>query len=54
MFFYCLPIEFTLIYFINPADFIPDFVPFTGFADDFGITICLGATIFFYEHEYFL
>ncbi len=29
----------TLIYFINPADFIPDFVPFTGFADDFGILL---------------
>ncbi|MEQ9593431.1 MAG: DUF1232 domain-containing protein [Cyclobacteriaceae bacterium] len=29
----------TLIYFINPADLIPDFVPFTGFADDFGILL---------------
>ena len=29
----------TLIYFVNPADLIPDFIPFTGFADDFSVLL---------------
>ncbi|MCB0487190.1 MAG: YkvA family protein [Cyclobacteriaceae bacterium] len=28
-----------LIYFVNPADFIPDFVPLSGLLDDFSILI---------------
>jgi len=27
------------IYFINPADIIPDIIPFTGLVDDFGILV---------------
>ncbi|MFZ1805886.1 MAG: DUF1232 domain-containing protein [Cyclobacteriaceae bacterium] len=27
------------LYFINPADIIPDIIPFTGLVDDFGILI---------------
>ncbi|MEP2668216.1 MAG: DUF1232 domain-containing protein [Cyclobacteriaceae bacterium] len=27
------------LYFINPADFIPDIIPFSGLLDDFGILV---------------
>lgn len=27
------------LYFINPADIVPDFIPFTGLVDDFGILV---------------
>jgi len=29
----------TMIYFINPADFIPDIIPVSGFVDDFTILL---------------
>ena len=29
----------TLIYFVSPVDVIPDFIPFSGFVDDFTILI---------------
>lgn len=28
-----------LIYFVSPLDFIPDFIPITGFIDDFSIVV---------------
>ncbi len=28
-----------MLYFVNPADIIPDFVPFTGLLDDFSVLI---------------
>ncbi len=35
-------IAFTLLYFINPVDLIPDFIPFVGYIDDaFVVTLCL-------------
>lgn len=29
----------SMLYFVNPADIIPDIIPFTGFIDDFSILI---------------
>lgn len=29
----------TLIYFVNPADLVPDFIPVTGFVDDFTVLL---------------
>ncbi len=35
-------ITFTLLYFINPVDLIPDFIPFVGYVDDaFVVTLCI-------------
>lgn len=31
----------TLIYFVSPLDFIPDFIPITGFIDDLGLVVWL-------------
>lgn len=29
----------SILYFVNPADIVPDIIPFTGFMDDFSILI---------------
>lgn len=34
-----LSIAASLIYFLNPADIIPDIIPFSGFLDDFTILV---------------
>jgi uncharacterized membrane protein YkvA (DUF1232 family) len=34
-----------LVYFVMPFDFIPDFLPFIGFADDLAIVVWVGKAI---------
>ncbi|MFD3407872.1 YkvA family protein [Aquirufa sp. HETE-83D] len=34
-----------LLYFVMPFDFIPDFLPFVGFADDLAIVVWVGKAI---------
>jgi len=34
-----------LLYFVMPFDFIPDFLPLVGFADDLAIVVCVGKAI---------
>ena len=35
----------SLLYFVMPFDFIPDFLPFVGFADDLAIVVWVGKAI---------
>ena len=34
-----------IIYFINPIDLLPDFIPITGFTDDFGVLLWVYSTL---------
>lgn len=34
-----LIITASVIYFVNPLDLVPDLIPLTGFADDFGVLV---------------
>jgi uncharacterized membrane protein YkvA (DUF1232 family) len=38
-------ISAALLYFVMPFDFIPDFLPFIGFADDLAIVVWVGKAI---------
>lgn len=40
-----IKITAALLYFVMPFDFIPDFLPFVGFADDLAIVVWVGKVI---------
>lgn len=40
-----IKITAALLYFVMPFDFIPDFLPFVGFADDLAIVVWVGKAI---------
>ncbi len=40
-----------LVYFIVPVDLIPDFIPFAGFADDFGVLALAIATVAYHVND---
>jgi uncharacterized membrane protein YkvA (DUF1232 family) len=40
-----IKITAALLYFVMPFDFIPDFLPFIGFADDLAIVVWVGKAI---------
>lgn len=40
-----IKITASLLYFVMPFDFIPDFLPFIGFADDLAIVVWVGKAI---------
>ena len=41
----CLIIKGALVYFVMPIDAIPDFIPFTGFADDLAVLVLAMAVV---------
>ena len=41
----CLIIKGALVYFVMPIDAIPDFIPFTGFADDLAVLVLAMALV---------
>ena len=41
----CRIIMGALVYFVMPIDAIPDFIPFTGFADDFAVLVLAMALV---------
>lgn len=34
-----------ILYFVNPIDFVPDWIPFLGFTDDFGILVSVYSSV---------